>query len=97
MIKVTFNADYTISVTVMNILYILFLQLGGEDGCELKRVLALAVMEYKHISSYRAIVASTTAILNAEHHVHPAVTEGVDGSAYTGKVQIFEILFCMFE
>ncbi|XP_053398131.1 uncharacterized protein LOC128556607 [Mercenaria mercenaria] len=43
-------------------------KLGGEDGCELKRVLALAVMEYKHISSYRAIVASTTAILNSEHH-----------------------------
>lgn len=45
----------------------------------------MALMEYKHISSYRAIVASATAILNSEHHGHKAVLDESDETRYTGE------------
>ena len=43
----------------------LYFQLGRQNGAELRVALARAVMEYR-MSSYRAIMASTAAILNSE-------------------------------
>ena len=48
-----------------NAFVIISLQLGRENGTKLRVALARAMMEYR-MSSYRAIMASTAAILNSE-------------------------------
>ena len=70
---------------------IFYSQLGRENGTKLRVVLARAMMEYK-MSSYRAIMASTAAILNSEattileEPLHQAATilqESQDGTNTT--------------
>jgi len=58
---------------------------GGDHGCELRLVFGQA-MEYKEISSYRSIVANTTAILNSPHSRNaPASIEDLVDGQYKGK------------
>ena len=53
------------NVSPVNVFDIFSLQLGQENGTKLRVALARAMMEYR-MSSYRAIMASTAAILNSE-------------------------------
>lgn len=91
--SVIFNFIYPIIIITFNIIVndiiiaLVYFQVGGHNGCEL-RLLFWPAMEYKEISSYRSIVANTTAILSSPHsrnapHAFPEDT--VDGG-YTGIV-----------